>query len=329
MGVLTEKVLVTINGHNIKHYTDKGYKCKKKDKILVNVKDLTKGSSVMIKLKCDYCGKEYEMKFHEKSKVILNNEKICCGDYRCQHLKRCEYYSNKYGVDNPMKVDFIKEKAKNTCMEKYGKDNPAKVDKFKEKAKITNLERYGFENPMKNEKVKERMKITCLERYGVEYPIYNEDIKNKIKNTLIEKYGVEHSFLIDYVRDKLENTSVYGSKIQNYVCETYNGTPSVKIGCYLADMIIDSDVICEVDGGGHTLKIKFKKETEEEFYKKEYGRESYLISRGYKILRIITHKNSLPKKETLLYIREKSIQYFNEGYNVFRYYIDDNTFKYY
>ena len=329
MGLLSTTVLVTGNWHNIKHYRERGYKCNKGDKIIVKVEDLTAGSSAIIKLKCDYCGKEYEMKFYEKSKVILNKEKICCGDYHCQYMKRRDYYNDKYGVDNPMKVETIREKSKNTCIKKYGEDNPAKVEMFKEKIKATNLEKYGSDNPMGNDKIKKKMIDTCIERYGVAYPICNENIKNKIKNTLMEKYGVESPFLIDYVKEKLEQTGISGSKIQNYICEVYNGVSSVKVGCYLVDMIIDNNIVCEVDGGGHTLKIKFKKETEEDFYKKEYGREKYLISKGYKIFRIITNKNKLPDKDFLLYIKNQSIKYFDNGYNVFRFYIDNNTFRYY
>ena len=329
MGLLTNTVSVIVNGHNIEHYRNKGYKCNKKDTITVNVEDLTSGSSAIIKLKCDYCGKEYEVKFFEKSKVILNKEKICCNSYHCQYIKRSESIKEKYGADNPMKIDCVKEKAKNTCLERYGEDNPGKVSKFKEKARKTNIERYGVDNPLKNDDVKRKVRKTCLDLYGAEYPIQNENIKEKIKNTCIERYGVQCPFLIDSVVEKLENMGISGSKIQNYICEIYNGTPSVKIGCYIADMVIENNIICEVDGGGHTLKIKFGQETEDEFYNKEYGREQHLISKGYKIFRIITQKNDLPDKDFLLQIKQKSIEYFDMGFNVFRYYIDNNTYKYY
>ena len=34
-------------------------------------------------------------------------------------------------------------------------------------------------------------------------------------------------------------------------------------------------------------------------------------------------------KDFLLYIKNQSIKYFDNGYNVFRFYIDNNTFRYY
>ena len=87
-----------------------------------------------------------------------------------------------------------------------------------------------------------------------------EDCKKLITRQMEEEIYKE-------VKEKLEQTGISGSKIQNYICEVYNGVSSVKVGCYLVDMIIDNNIVCEVDGGGHTLKIKFKKEKNKQITK--------------------------------------------------------------
>ena len=329
MGLITKNVYIKVNGHNLLHYKNKGYNCNKNDIILVDVHDLTNGCSSLITYSCDYCGKEVTTEFFNKIKTIHNNEKFCCKDGHCQCLKREELFQEKYGVKNPMQLSFNVNKAKNTCIERYGVDNPYKNKNIQEKAKNTNLERYGVENPLSNKDIQEKVKNTNLQKYGVEYPTKNPEVRNKIKETLIKKYNVTNPFLIDFVQEKLKSTGRDGSKIQKYICETYEGVLSKNIGVYIADIVIDDNIICEVDGGGHTLKIKFGKETDYEFYNKEYGREKYLISMGYKIFRIITDKDFLPSKDFLYKIQKIAYIYFNIGYNVFRYYIDKNSFTYY
>ncbi len=41
----------------------------------------------------------------------------------------------KYEVDNPMKLNNIKEKVKETNLKKYGVDNYTKTDEYKKKSK--------------------------------------------------------------------------------------------------------------------------------------------------------------------------------------------------
>lgn len=55
--LITKKSKVTINSSNILHYKNLGYNCKVKDKILVDIYNLTKGSHVIIEAKCDVCNK--------------------------------------------------------------------------------------------------------------------------------------------------------------------------------------------------------------------------------------------------------------------------------
>ena len=51
----------------------------------------------------------------------------------------------------------------------------------------------------------------------------------------------------------------------------------------------------------------------------------HYIERGYKC----NKGDKIIVKDFLLYIKNQSIKYFDNGYNVFRFYIDNNTFRYY
>jgi hypothetical protein len=88
--LLTEYVDVKINSCTSKYYKSKGYiiptHIDKKgrecininDIIIVKVEDLTNASTVKIKVQCDYCYKEYEIKYvsykRGKDNSIINME---------------------------------------------------------------------------------------------------------------------------------------------------------------------------------------------------------------------------------------------------------------
>ena len=329
MGLITTFVSVRVNGHNLCHYKKVGYNCNKGDTIEVSVDNLTDGASNEIEYICDYCGQQYRTKFYNKKDTIKNHEKFCCNNSACQARKREDGLLEKYGVDNPMKIKENVEKAQNTCQKRYGTNNPAKVEQFKEKARRTNIDRYGADNPLKNKEIQQKVKETNLSLYGEECAAKSQIVRQKIESTLIKKYGVRNPFLTESAQQKLSTLGKEASKIQRYICSVYNGRLTVEIYPYIADILMDDDIVCEVDGGGHFLKIELGQESESLFWKKEYGREDYIISKGYKIFRIITRKNSLPDENALLKIRELCFDYFRLGYNVFRYNLDDNTFRYY
>ena len=98
----------------------------------------------------------------------------------------------KYGVDNPAKLEENKEKVKKTCLKKYGTISTTQCKEIRDKIKQTCLEKYGVDNPAKLEENKEKVKQTCLKKYGGLAPICDPNIKNQIKQTCLEKYGVDN-----------------------------------------------------------------------------------------------------------------------------------------
>lgn len=94
MGLLTKKVEVVINSKTIKHYEELGYDIpriydKKRNrytiktgtKIIVKTEDLSKGCAIKVEVKCDCCGKEYKIEYHNYFRHNHNKKTYCkpCG----------------------------------------------------------------------------------------------------------------------------------------------------------------------------------------------------------------------------------------------------------
>lgn len=179
--LITQKVKQKWNAKTKKYYTDLGYKfTTMKDEFEVDVKDLTKGSAIKVKIQCDYCGKEYEKSW--RNYLVENQDsyihKDCCND--CKKYKIQEVTQKRYGVNSVFQLDGIKKKIASTNIEKYGVDNPFAADEIKEKIIETNIAKFGFASPLQSQEIKEKMKATCQRKYGVDYYImtqihYGED----------------------------------------------------------------------------------------------------------------------------------------------------------
>ena len=152
-----------------------------------------------------------------------------CGDPECikkqKNIDSCfhnpdkqleikKIIKEKYGVDNPYQIDYVKEKAlqgtksvntlikrRNTCLEKYGVDNAVKTDYVKNKLRDIFYSKSEDEQKERIEKIRK----TCLERYGVNWyskdPNHKEFISKQMaggpalvkrKETVLKRYGIEN-----------------------------------------------------------------------------------------------------------------------------------------
>jgi hypothetical protein len=138
----------------------------------------------------------------DRDDCIIDFDKIgkCNRDTRVDFICNCgcEYskaFRQIYDVSGGYCKECTKnkrnEKVKETCIERYGIDNPLKSQEVRNKSKQTCIERYGVEHPSQSQEVKDKSKQTSIERYGVEYPQQSQEAKNKSKQTCIERYGVE------------------------------------------------------------------------------------------------------------------------------------------
>ena len=216
--IVPQTVKVRTNPSNYKHYKEKGYIFKKcGDFIEVNVLDLSKGSSQMVKVVCDICGKESEMWYSTVVKCNEKNELITCGDKICK-CKKCEDTCiKKYGVKCSLQSEEVKNKIKDTNLERYGCEYPSQSEEIKNKIKDTNLERYGCTCSLQSEEIKKKTKKTWQEKYGenITSPSQVESIKNKIKATNLERYGHECTLQSEEVKKKAKKTMIKRYSTEN------------------------------------------------------------------------------------------------------------------
>jgi hypothetical protein len=172
------------------------------------------------KISCKICGADTKFLSYNRgyrtfcSKKCSNNDSEL-SSIRIESFKKTSL--EKWGVDNPAKVDTIKDKikdskksldicemiskSKETSLKKYGVDNISKLDSVKESKRQKSLDAYGVDNPFKSEEIKEKSKKVLLEKWGVEHPLKSLLIKEKIRKTNLERYGVENPSQTSFVKD--------------------------------------------------------------------------------------------------------------------------------
>lgn len=162
------------------------------DYFYANISDLTVGSSAELQVKCDYCGKEFTMKYIQYKKCISITNKIACSNNECMQLKAKESVMIKYGGNVNSDINVV-NKRKKTNIERYGCENVFGSDEIKAKIIKTNLERYGVPYTQQCESVRQKTRNTCLERYGVEDYVRLFAGKFIKENSPVWKGGVEYS----------------------------------------------------------------------------------------------------------------------------------------
>jgi hypothetical protein len=167
--------------------------------------------------KCHYCGNE--TKYNTKT---ISYNKYCsrkCAD-SCpeKRNKTIETNIKKYGVDNPMKVESIKNKSKEN-------NNYAKMIQTHRK---NIMEKYGVDHVMKIESVKKKLKQTNIKKYGVDNPMKVESIKNKVSKTLSKNNfnkSIMNERILKYVEPLFSEDEYNGynnKKMYNYRCKVCN-----------------------------------------------------------------------------------------------------------
>ena len=185
--ILTKYVKIKINSFNFNHFLSLGFNIKKGDEIEIKTEELMRYSEIIIKVKCDICGEEKEIK---NSTYNLNRDRnnnlYCC--LKCRTIRSKGTILEKYGVENISQVKEIKEKKIETNLRNWGVENVFQSEKIKEISKNTKKEKYDDENFTNREKSKK----TCFENNGVEWPTQSKEILKKRDSNNKKKYGVEH-----------------------------------------------------------------------------------------------------------------------------------------
>jgi hypothetical protein len=158
--------------------------------LIVKIEHLQKGSRSKIEAECSNCNKRKNVIYIDYIKITNDNtSKYFCKD--CKFVKIKETNLKKYGVENPLQSEFIKEKVKKT-----------------------NIERYGYENAMKNKGVKEKSQKIKIENGSViprelvsDYELYRRKVDCLTiinKSILYENWDGYDYYDNEYIRDNKE-----------------------------------------------------------------------------------------------------------------------------
>ena len=189
-----------------------------------------KNDEVQSKLKntlIDKYGENYREQITQKT---ANTKLVRYGDSKYNNsTKNKQTCLERYGVDNPMKHESVKEKSKQTCLERYGNEYFLLSEMFLkdkeiyiEKSKQTCLERYGGFNCMSNPDIKSKVNQTCLERYGVDWNCMRSEAKNSRNFNSIpneEFANLLNQYNIVFEREYYLNGKSYDFKVGDTLIE--------------------------------------------------------------------------------------------------------------
>ena len=203
--IIDKEIKITLSGKMIKYYNNIGYNGKNHDKILVKIKDLSKGCNYKINVKCDNCNCESNIIYRDYLKVTKNFQESYYCHVCATKLKNPITNLKKFGCENPSQNDQIKQKKINTCLKNNGYEYIFQSEKFKQNIKEYNLKKFGCENPSQNDQIKQKKINTCLKNNGCEYPQQNSKIhKKQLQSSFKIKSYKELYYQGNYELDFLE-----------------------------------------------------------------------------------------------------------------------------
>jgi len=358
--LITKEVETTWNPNNRKHLESFGYEYVWRGKITIPVEHLTDNSHVKVDVLCDYCLEEGIEKHIPQKWQDYNRskdgiiEKDCCKKHwykKCSESNLINYgvdnqfarvevldkiketTLDRYGVEWYTQTEEYKQRHKDTCLEKYGYDNVSKVPEFIEKIKDTQFEKYGGFYSSTDE-AKEQYKQTCQDKYGCDNTFQVQEFIDKSVVTTFERYGVTHLMKLEKVRQerfikmaetKYRNGAMQSSRQQEYIHKIVGGLLNYPLDRSCLDIAFVEDMIfCEYDGSGHSLAVSFGDITQEEFDKKELKRKYFLLSKGWKEIRIISLNDYLPSDDVIIDMLNYSKEYFESGHHWIKFDIDNS-----
>lgn len=180
---------------------------------------------------CSVCGKINEMLPNIKLlEDYVNYPQII--NLCKNHYYSSEYYQNKmkliyitkFGVDNPNKLQSVKDKIQETIHNHYGKDGLS-CKEIHDKKVLTCIKKYGTEYSAQSEQVKNKIQQTFDEKYDG-HPLRDKNIQEKFKETCLAHYGVKHHMMSKEVKDK-----VYQNNINNHNGKYFTNPQKRKDTC--------------------------------------------------------------------------------------------------
>ena len=239
----------------------------------------------------------FELKFNSTAIV----ECVCeyCGNtYKTQYAK----YTKSQSRGKICCRDCKKLKIQDSFMKKYGVASVGESKECREKAKTVMIDKYGCEYAMQSRQGQKHFKETMIEKYGYDNPVKCPELQAKAKDSMYNNGTFPTSAPERKMVEMLKE--LYGE--ENCIA----GYPIDKVNLDCLLVLNNNKIDCEYDG-------KYWHDNMEEYDRK---RNHWLISKGYKVLRIKGNKyDELPTIERL----KEEIDYLINGHSLG--YIDMNN----
>lgn len=128
---------------------------------MVNPFDLGNQSEKEIMYKCDCCGKEIKLRWCDYIKK-RNREYSNAGDFcsECVRKNRAKWFKENKEQEYKNIYKQAHNRAKETCLQKYGCENVMQNDKIKENLKKAIQGKYGVDNVMQLPEIREKIAKT-------------------------------------------------------------------------------------------------------------------------------------------------------------------------
>ena len=172
--------------------------------------------------------------FKKSFRYILSNGALCLN---CANGKRLTKFKktclDKFGYENPIYNQNVKNKIKEQFMEKYGKESHFHSEVVKEKIKSSNLRRYGFENVAHNPEISEK-----ASKRSYKLKEYILPSGNTIHLQGYEKFGIDDLLK----KEQINENDIITSRIE--VPEVWYNDSSGKKRRYYVDFYIPTQNRC-------------------------------------------------------------------------------------
>ena len=231
------------------------------------------------------------------------------GDPNYNNRKKAqETCLNKYGVLNPSKIDFVKEKKKQTFLSHYGKNHYFQTEEFQTEAEQTFLKKYGSVRFTKSDTYKDLYKDKERTKR-----IMQKSYQTKKQNNSFNKSTPEKELLQLLLQKFPDTISQYRSDVYPFNCDFY---------------IPSKDLYIEYQGSwthGYKPFVKDNKECQEQLKswkdkaiqkEKETGKRSFYSMAIYVWSNLDTRKREIAKENNLNYLeffnKEEFMNWFNQ-----------------
>lgn len=192
--ILPQTVLVKAHNYTRNFYTEKGYMVGKiGTEFIVDILDLPESSTQKVFVKCDFCGKVYEIEYRRF--LTQKNNGTSCSNCRYNKVEKTNLA--KYGHRCSLRNPDVLQKSKETSLKKIGVEYPFQSNDILKMCADTQIKKYGRVGRAVNTS---KQQIQLHKIYGGKlnyhlYP-YHIDILFEEESIALEYDGLGHNLLV-------------------------------------------------------------------------------------------------------------------------------------